>query len=383
MSQRKLRVVMIIQDYYPRLGGAQRQIAEQAPLLKKLDVEIIVLTRRYPGLIAFEQIGGVPVYRLPSLGPKPLAAVTFILSAIWRIIRLHPDLIHAQELLSPGTTAVLARGLTGIPVVAKVLRGGLLGDIAKIRRGGLGKFRVPFICNHIDAFAVISQEINGELARAGVPESNRFPITNGVDTDRFAPLEPDERRVTRRRLGLPADGLLAVYTGRFEPEKRLDQVIRMWPGVRKDHPTAHLVLLGSGKQDEYLRQLAGDGVHFMGQVADVLPYLQTADLFLLPSSTEGLSNSMLEALACGLPIIATTVGGAEDVLSHNDNGWLVPPDEPEQLLEALRIVLADQPLRNRLGRSARQRMLDAYSLPVIVHKIRAMYDEVLTRRQGR
>lgn len=382
MTSNPLRVVFIIQDYYPRLGGAQRQIAEQAPLLKKLGVEITVLTRRYPGLKPFEIIGGVPVHRMPIPGPKAIAAISFILTATWKIIRLRPNLIHAQELLSPGTTAVLARGLTGIPVVAKVLRGGQLGDMAKISRGGLGKWRVPFICNNIDGFAVISQEIDAELAGAGVPASKRFPLTNGVDTDRFAPLPAAAKQTLRQQLGLPIDGLLAVYTGRLEPEKRIDQIIQLWPQVRKEHPKARLLLLGSGKQEEHLRQLAGDGVDFIGQLDDVVSHLQAADLFLLPSATEGLSNSMLEALSCGLPVIATTVGGAEDVLTHNENGWLIPPDMPESLLEALLTVFKDDTLRMRLGQNARQRMLETYSLPVIVKKVRDMYDEVLARRRG-
>jgi glycosyltransferase involved in cell wall biosynthesis len=320
MTPNPLRVVFIIQDYYPRLGGAQRQIAEQAPLLKNLGVEITVLTRRYPGLKPFEIIGGVPVHRLPIPGPKAIAAISFILSATWKIIRLRPDLIHAQELLSPGTTAVLARGLTGIPVVAKVLRGGQLGDMAKISRGSLGKWRVPFICNNIDGFAVISQEIDAELAGAGVPVSKRFPLTNGVDTARFAPLPAADKQALRQRLGFSAADKLAVYTGRLEPEKRIDQVIQLWPQICQQHPGARLLLLGAGKQEADLRQMAGDGIEFIGQVDDVLPYLQAADLFLLPSATEGLSNSMLEALSCGLPVIATTVGGAEDVLTHNENG---------------------------------------------------------------
>jgi len=380
MNPKTLHVVVIIQDYYPRLGGAQRQVAEQAPLLKQLGVEITVLTRRYAGLKPFERVGDVPVYRLPIPGSKPLAAISFILMGVWKIIRLRPDLIHAQELLSPSSTAVLARWLTGIPVVAKVLRGGRLGDMEKIGSGKFGWFRVPFVCNNIDGFAIISREIDAELSGAGVPASNRFPLTNGVDTERFSPLPVSARLEMRQSLGLPPDGLLVMYAGRFEPEKRVDQVIRLWPETREKYPNARLLLLGSGKQEDALRQMAGDAIDFIGQVDDVVPYLQAADLFLLPSSTEGLSNSMLEALSCGLPVIATTVGGAEDVLVHNHSGWLIPPDAPEQMREALFALLGDDALRERLGKNARQKMVDEYALPVIVKKVRAMYDEILARR---
>jgi glycosyltransferase involved in cell wall biosynthesis len=382
MKPEPLHVVMLIQDYHPRLGGAQRQIAEQAPLLKDLGVEISVLTRRYPGLQAFERINGVPVHRLPIPGPKALAAVTFILSAVWKIIRLRPNLIHAQELLSPASAAVLARWLTGIPVVAKVLRGGHLGDMAKISRGKFGKWRVPLICNNIDGYAVISREIDTELHAANVPVSRRFRIPNGVDIERFKPAPAADISALRQSLGLNPQDLLALYAGRLETEKRVDQIIECWKQIRQNHPQARLLVLGSGSQEKVLRQIAGEGVDFIGQVDNVIPYLQAADLFILPSSTEGLSNAMLEALSCGLPVIATSVGGAEDVIQHGQNGWLIAPDQPKELCQAILTLFAAPELRKTLGVNARQGIVEHYALPVVVQNIRAMYDEVLKRQNA-
>src|SRR4030095_5571364 len=129
-----IRVVMIIQDYHPMLGGAQRQLAALAPLLQAQQVEVHVLTRRYVGLASFEQVDGVPVYRLPIPGPKPVAALTFIMAALPLIKQLKPDVFHAHELLSPTSGAIAAKRLYHLPVVAKVLRGGSLGDIGKLNR---------------------------------------------------------------------------------------------------------------------------------------------------------------------------------------------------------------------------------------------------------
>jgi hypothetical protein len=120
---------MIIQAYYPHVGGAEQQLMALVPLLQARGVEINILTRRYPGLNSFEIIGGAPVHRLPIPGPKAVASTIFTLSALPLLARLRPHLIHAHELLSPTTTAVAAKRLFGIPVVAKVLRGGTLGDI--------------------------------------------------------------------------------------------------------------------------------------------------------------------------------------------------------------------------------------------------------------
>ena len=298
MMKPTLRIAMIIQAYLPHVGGAERQLAALAPLLRQRGVEIQVITRRYPGMSEYEMIDGVPVYRLPIPGPKAVASLVFTLSALSLLNRLKPDLIHAHELLSPTTTAAAAKRWLGIPVVAKVLRGGMLGDLAKLQRGFGGVRRMTAFKRLVDGFIVISQEIEQELLLWGVPTAKRFFIPNGVDTHRFKPVSPATKQLLRPRLGLP-QGPVALYTGRFVAEKCLDQLISVWPQVRVIFPQAHLLLAGSGPQEAALRRMAGDGVMFLGQVEDVLPYLQAADLFVLPSATEGLSNAMLEALATG------------------------------------------------------------------------------------
>src|SRR5687768_17273455 len=168
-----IRVAMLIQRYHPHIGGAEQQLAALAPLLQARDIEVTVMTRRYPGLQPFETVKGVPVYRLPIPGPKPLASMAFTLFALPLLRRLRPDVIHAHELLSPTTTAVAAKRLLGIPVVAKVLRGGELGDLAKLKRKAFGQGRIRNFQKHVDAFVVISREIDAELAEIGALPGQR------------------------------------------------------------------------------------------------------------------------------------------------------------------------------------------------------------------
>src|SRR5690349_18277841 len=216
-----IRVVMIIQAYYPRLGGAERQLASLAPLLKDLGIEIMILTRRYDrGLPSFEMIDDVPVYRLPVPGPKPFAALSFSLQAMPLIHRFKPHVIHAHELLSPVTTAIMARRFFNIPVVAKVLRGGELGDLSKLEKRAFAAQRIASIKNGVDSFIVISHEIDRELARIGVPSERRAFIPNGVDLERFAPLTKERKAALRESQNLP-QGPLVVFSGRLDPEKRV------------------------------------------------------------------------------------------------------------------------------------------------------------------
>ena len=371
-----IRVSMIIQGYHPRVGGAERQLAALAPLLQARGVEVNVLTRRYPGLKPFEIINDVPVYRLPIPGPTPVGSMIFILAAMQLLRRLQPHLIHAHELLSPTMTAVMAKRWFNIPVVAKVLRGGELGDVMKLKRNALSARRLKSYRDQVDRFIVISQEIDTELAEIGVLPAQRAFIPNGVDTTRFSPLSPAAKRALRNSLGLP-DVPTAIFTGRLSPEKRVDSLIHLWPTVQTVQPGALLLIVGTGSEAVSLQRAAGAGVQFIGQVEDVAPYLQAADLFVLPSATEGLSNALLEALSTGLAAIATAVGGAPDVIEHGKTGWLIPPDYPSALQEAILKLLADPGQQAILGRAGREQIISNYALPATADRLRTLYDQLL------
>ncbi len=384
MNRRPLRVAMIIQSYLPCVGGAERQLEGLIPLLRDRGVETRIFTRCYPGMAPFAVINGTPVYRTPTLSSwlrpaqlgKAADALTYTLFAVARLRHWHPDLIHAHELLSPATTALVAQRLWRAPIVAKVLRGGKLGDINKLHSRAGGRLRLRALRRNVAAFIAISREIDDELAAVGVPAERRVHIPNGVDTGRFSRLSSADRRCLRTTLGLTG-GPVIIYTGRLVPEKRLELLLEAWSPIRVTHPTAILLVAGSGPEGPRLKKHAGPGVRFLGQVEDVAPYLQAADVFVLPSATEGLSNALLEAMATGLPPIATAVGGAPDVILQGENGLLVPPNNKAALTEALYSLLDDPVRRATLGKAASIRITANYSLNSIAARLRTLYDTVL------
>jgi glycosyltransferase involved in cell wall biosynthesis len=255
----------------------------------------------------------------------------------------------------------------------------MLGDLYKVLRGRGGQRRAKWIVNSVDAYAVISSEIDAELAGIGVPESKRFFIPNGVELARFAPISAEKKVELRKQMNLP-EGRIVIFGGRFEPEKRLDQLIEVWKRIRLGGEKAWLVLAGSGSEEKRLREMADESVIFPGAVADFVPYLQSSDIFILPSATEGLSNSLLEAMACGLPAIATRVGGAPDVVTHGEEGWLISPDAPVELEEALNVLLGDAALRARVGAAARKKIEAKYSLEAVVDGLDVTYTMLLQRK---
>lgn len=368
-----LRVAMVIHGYYPLIGGPERQLTALAPALAARGVDIHVITRRTPDLASFETIAGVSVHRLPALGTRVTRSITFTLAAVRRIARLRADLIHAHDLYSPATIALLAKRLRNTPVVVKVPRGGDLGSINRLISRELGRQRMAWLRREVDAFITISRDIDRELDAIGVPSDRRAAIPNGVDSTRFTPLSRPERVRLRQTLDLPPDGLVTIFTGRLATEKGLDDLLTAWSAVRSSHSGALLLLVGSGDQRRTLEDRAGEGVRFAGSVLDVAPYLQAADLFVLPSVAEGLSNSLLEAMSTGLPCLATAVGGTPDLIDHGRNGWLVPPGEPTHLRQAILGLLANAELRRKLGRRARQHVETQYSLSRIADEMHELY----------
>ena len=374
------RVAMIIQRYLPHMGGAERQIHQLAPRLSALGYEIHVLTRHEKGLLRYEVIDGVPIHRLPSIGPKALASATFTAAALLELKRLDPHLGHAHEILTPARVALFSKRIINRPIVLKLLRGGDLGDIYKLKRRPFWRTYFEGLKRSLDAFIVISQEIDAELSALGVPKEKRVLLPNGVDTERSIPISEDQKIKLRAQLSLPSQATIVAYAGRLVPEKRVDHLLKIWNNIRSKYYDACLLIVGGGEEEQRLRKMLVEGVQFTGQVREAVPYLQAADLFVLPSSTEGLSNSMLEAMSCGLPVLATTVGGAPDVIRHHENGYLIPPDDVESLQRGLETLLGDRTLRFTLGSNARARILADFSLDSVARRLAALYARLLNEQ---
>lgn len=371
------RVAMVIQRYLPHVGGAERQLQQLAPRLRAHGFEIEIITRREPGLLPFEVIDDVPVHRMTSIGPKPIARATFTATAVSELTRLKPDLVHAHEILAPASIAIRSKAINKHPVLLKLLRGGVRGDIFKLKLRPYWKSYFAKLKQSVDGFITISHEIDQELESLDVDAQKRFFIPNGVDTSRYVPASEEHKQKLRAQLSLPPQAHIVVYAGRLVPEKKVDSLLKIWDAIRTKHFDAHLLILGDGAEESRLRGMSVNGVQFAGRVDDAGSYFQAADIFVLPSSTEGLSNSMLETMSCALPVLATKVGGAPDVIEHNVHGYLIPPDDVNSLHQGLEALLADQALRLRLGAAARKRILADFSLDSVAERLSTLYHRLL------
>jgi glycosyltransferase involved in cell wall biosynthesis len=218
-----------------------------------------------------------------------------------------------------------------------------------------------------DGFLGISEAIREEYLECGVPAAKIRVINNGTDTDRFRPVDgAGERAALRVKLGIPDKTVLA-YSGKLNKGKGLEFLLDAWQTLAARHANVHLLLIGAGgggflSCEDALRarvQSQGlvDRVTFTGFVENVNEYLQCADIFVFPSENESLSNALIEALACGLPCLASHVGGIPDTVKDGVNGRLLPVGDKDAWLTAIDELLGDPGLARQLGWQGRQRVL--------------------------
>jgi glycosyltransferase involved in cell wall biosynthesis len=234
-----------------------------------------------------------------------------------------------------------------------------------------------------DRVAAVSRALGREVLELGVPMKPVSTIYNGVDTAQFAP-SSGERSAARMALGLPRDGIGICTVCRVESEKGLGELAEAFRSVQQAHPKSWLVVVGDGEYRSKLKawvetQDLGSRVFLAGARPheDVPRWLNAADLFVLASHNEGLPNVVLEAMACGLPVVATDVGGTSEAVVHGRTGLLVPAADVGLLAGALDRLLDDASERERMGRAGRRRAVDTFSWRESAEDLVGLYEEMV------
>jgi glycosyltransferase involved in cell wall biosynthesis len=390
-------VLLLTETFRPEIGGGERQAALLGRGLIGRGHEVVLLTRRSrPGLAHEELDEGIRVVRVGPTGPgrrRKWGLVVSALPALWRLRRGY-DVVLVSGFRILAVPALIAGRRLGKPVVLKAdSNGEMSGEFfrAGLASAGLAPDSAPVrlairqrnrLLRRAAAFVSISDQIRDEIVGQGVPPERVHRIPNGVDTRAFRPATAEERSTLRARLGLPA-GPVVVYTGRLVSYKGLPGLLEAWRDLARDLTGATLVLVGEGGGDmhdceaalrEFVRQQGlGARVRFTGAVANVEDWLRAADLFVFPTENEAFGLSLVEAMACGLPAITTAVGGIKDFVQEDRNAWVVAAGDPAGLAAAIRSLL-DSPLHAaRLGRAARETVLERFGEAAVA----AAYERLL------
>jgi glycosyltransferase involved in cell wall biosynthesis len=290
--------------------------------------------------------------------------LTFVAHVLlWLGLRLRRyPIVHVQNIDAPLVAGLLARTLLRRSLVVT-----LQGEQQIIMRQAmpLGRLRVRLMVRLAGRLVAITGESHRQYLKVGVDPRRICAIPNGIDTGRFSPSTPREKGALRERLALPPRDPIVVFAGRLIPLKRVDALIQACHAVRTVAPFQCLVV-GDGPERTTLQALAHqldlhDRVRFVGQVPDVCPYYQAADVFVLPSTREGLSVALLEAMSCGLCPLVSGLPGNRELVQHGLNGLVFPPDRPALLSSALAEALGHPDLCGQLGRAARDTIETGFS----------------------
>ena len=378
-------VLMVLESIFPSPGGggAESQVRTLGLefLRRGQALEVVVPMVASGSQLRCDNVDGIPVTRIAYPKVPLLGASWMLLSLAWLLVkrRNHYQVIHAHIAGNMAAVASLVGRLLGKPVLVKLtgmteMRGGILDPMPRV------SVRLRKLAMRASsAYQATSQRIAALLAERGFEQSKVLHLPNAVDVRRFASTPRDEalRQAlcgTRERVG--------IFCGRLEPEKGIELMVQGWARVFAGREDAALLLVGGGSLMEPLQAMGRAlGIErqlvFAGPTHEVERYLALADFGLLTSQYEGLSNSLLEYMAAGLPVVGSRVSGTEDWVIDGRSGWLFAMGDLEAYVRALSAAGACSLAELRqLGRQARRLVDEQASIPAVVDTLQRTYRQL-------
>lgn len=368
-----MRVLFTSDVYAPHLGGGTEAVIKHlAERLANRGHQVGVATLDGDGCARSERMHSVDVFRLPSVDLTRLLRLQFTFALAWPfwlgsiVRRLRPDVVNAQNLFFFTTLpAIIVARLLRIPIVLTLqvhsLAGlsGMVGALCRLYEQTLGRIAVRLASHTVcvgPSVADYFEELGGKAERSTI-------ILNGVDPGRFAP--------THR----PRGGTAVLYVGRLVDNKGAFEFARAARAVTARWPDVEFWMAGDGPLHQGIERLVAGAcrIRLLGQRGDVSELMKQACVFVRPSRSEGLSLAILEAMASGLPVVASDIPGNRDLICHGENGYLVDPSSPDQIAAAIEKLLGDPGLRERLGTAGRARVLQLTSWELATDRLERLF----------
>ena len=326
---------------------------------------------------------GIPYFDLPiTRNISPISIIRAVLSTA-KFLRVHSiDIIHCHT-FAGGVIGRLSGWLAGTEFIIYMGHGWLYTDRTPAWKRRLIIWTERLFRRITNCFFLISREeeqtgIRDRILLRDADSVLTFGI--GIDCDAFDPdrYSSDARRELREKLGIPHDAWVACFVGRIVVEKGLLELGRAFADVHGEFPETRLVIAGTITESERDRSCqrkltsqlnsdgSGDAVLFMGRVPDVRGILSISDAFILPTYREGMPVALMEAMAMGLPCIATDVAGCREEIVDGESGFLVEPRRAGPLKHCMRALLTDPASASSMGRAARARVLELFSLEKVI-----------------
>jgi glycosyltransferase involved in cell wall biosynthesis len=383
----KMRILMYSTYFPPQYSGAAKQALSLAKHLRKRGHDIDFVTVKWPGLKEQDVVDGFPVWRIEEGRGRRHRE----LRLWWNLLRFAYkrrrdfNSIHSHGAYYTNSIVGPLAKMVGWKSLVKASLAN--NDLHGIGSSLAGRIHYAFL-GQVDSYVAISQDLGKEFLLAGFHSHKVVSMPNGVDTDRFRPTKGEEQKALRETLGLPADRPIALTIGVFDQRKNIGWLMEEW--VKNNAFCTGALLLAVGPQSRedgdgtFIRSLQklADGnpglVRLMTYMEDIENCYRAADIFILPSHSEGMPNVILEAMASGLPCVATRVSGVQELIHDGRTGYVFTVGDAEAMGEVLVRVLKE---REAIGFSARKYMELNYSIDSLARRYEELYSE-LTEGKG-
>jgi glycosyltransferase involved in cell wall biosynthesis len=394
-------VCILTETYHPVTGGGETQARALAAGFAAAGRTVHVLTRRTDNnLPKSEPLDGATVWRLSPSGRGHLKKWGLVFSAFLKLLQLRNsyDAILVSGYRVMGIPTVLVAKLLRKPCI---LKADSIGEFSgEFFDPGLRRFKLNHTTHPVklilalrnwllrksSAFIAISSVIAEELQHNRVSATRIIRIPNSVDAARFSPVSESEKSKLRSALGIPRNMKVGTYTGRLVSTKGLPLLLRSWKRICERHPDALLLLVGAGgvglqNCEKELREYVCDNaleehVMFCGSVNNVDEYLKASDFFVFPTRREAFGISIIEALACRLPLITTATGGINDIVSDSENAIVIPVDDENALTLAIESVFDDTEKAKVLAANGRRTVIARYSEQQVLLQYETLIDQL-------
>ena len=360
-------------DYYGSF------VFDDARLLVKKGFEVHVVTQHNPGIPYEEIMDGIHIHRFKWAEPKEFKAlvhfdglidyfrlITYIFSLFLKLLitirKYDIDIIHAHS--------VIPTGFIGA-IVAKIMRKPLFitshgMDINNFENSPLFRWLIKFSLKNCNNAIAVSGDLGEKIRSLGIDQDKIVVLRNGVNINRFKPLRNNE---LRKYYKIKENDILILFVGYLDTFKGIFELIDVFYKIKQEHNNIKLMIIGTGPKKHEIENkvLASDlknSVIFTGNLKpdEMHRYYQAADIFTLPSYTEGLPLAILEAMSCGIPVIASDIGGIPEIIKNNENGFIIPPKNRKILKDRLMILINNAELREKFGRNSIEIIKEEFSI---------------------
>jgi len=383
-------VLMVSGVYYPEVNGAANQCRQLVKSLRRKIYFSVLTTTRNPSSQLQFQVDKTDVYRVSINGRGIINYCEAIIkmASFFLFQRKNFQIVHLHGFSRKSVLLIALSKIFGKKVILKMTSVGHDDPISIGQRS----FFLNYFFSRVDGYVGISPRFKMLYRESQLPSDRLIQIPNGVDTKQFCLVKDSERERLRDELGLPDKMKMILFVGHFSKEKCPNLLLEAWKlCVFNKFPDTGLIFIGSTNPNHYEVdsglvkdiQLLADPyidkhIFFIESAQEIEKYFKSSDIFVLPSIREGMPNVLLEAMACGLPIIVSKLKGVTDwVINDGMNGLLVDPGVWDELGRAIKRILNDNVLAESLGKEARKTVLDGFSVERVSAECLKLYHRLI------